>query len=163
MSAPVKPIPDGYTSVTPWIIGADTAGLMDFLARAFGAVELARLADENGRIAHAEMRIGGGVVMMFDAPEGWPPTPAFIRLYLDNAPASFEQAVAAGAVPVTRVTHLAFGDAVGRVRDPFGNLWWLQQRLEEIGEDEMTRRWSEPKWAEAMAYVQGSAVTALKR
>lgn len=158
MRQTLKSIPDGYTSVTPWIIGRDTAGLMDFLARAFDAEEIGRMADEAGRVAHAEMRIGTGVVMMFDAPEGWPPTPAFIRLYLDDAEASFARAIAAGASGITHVTPLAFGDAVGRVRDPFGNLWWLQQRLEEVSEAEAGRRWSEPEWAEAMDYVQGSLV-----
>lgn len=151
-------IPDGYTTVTPWIIRRDTAGLMDFLSRAFDAVETGRMTGPDGRIAHAEMRIGTGMVMMFDAPDGWPPTPAFLRLYLEDAQRSFDKAVAAGATAVTEVTHLAFGDAVGRVRDPFGNLWWLQQRLEEVSEAEAARRWSEKKWAEAMDYVQGSVV-----
>lgn len=158
MSEHPSAIPQGYTTVTPWIIGHDTAGLMDFLTRAFGAVDLGRVEGPVGRIGHAEMRIGTGVVMMFDAPEGWPPTPAFVRLYLDDAQATFERAIAAGATPVTNVTHLAFGDAVGRVRDPYGNLWWLQQRLEEVSDEEATRRWNEPKWAEAMAYVQGTVV-----
>lgn len=152
-----KPIPDGYTTVTPWIIGRDTAGLMDFLARAFGAEDLGRM-DVGGKIGHAEMRIGTGIIMMFDAPDEWPDTPAFIRLYLDDAQASFDRAVAEGAEPATNPTHLAFGDVVGRIRDPFGNLWWLQQRVEEISEEEATRRWSEPKWAEAMDYVQDSIV-----
>jgi uncharacterized glyoxalase superfamily protein PhnB len=151
-------VPDGYTTVTPWIIGKDTAGLMDFLARAFDAQDMGRVADETGRIGHAEMIIGTGRVMMFDAPEGWPPTPAFIRLYLEDAQASFDRAVREGAEPVTRPTHLAFGDAVGRVRDPFGNLWWLQQRLEEVSDEEAGRRWNEPKWAQAMAYVQSSVI-----
>ena len=151
-------VPDGYTTVTPWIIGKDTAGLMDFLARAFDAQDMGRVADETGRIGHAEMTIGTGRVMMFDAPEGWPPTPAFIRLYLEDAHASFDRAVREGAEPVTRPTHLAFGDAVGRVRDPFGNLWWLQQRLEEVSDEEAGRRWNEPKWAQAMAYVQSGVI-----
>ena len=155
----LAPIPEGYGTVTPWIIGRDTAGLMDFLERAFDAEELSRLADENGIIAHAEMRIGTSVVMMFDAPRDgrrWPDTPSFLRLYLSDADASFTKAVAAGATPVTRVTHLAFGDRVGRVRDPFGNLWWLQTRVEEVSAEEMQRRWADPKWSEAMAYVQGA-------
>ena len=96
--------------------------------------------------------------MMFDAPKNqpWPETPAFIRLYLPDADATYAQAIAAGAVSVTEVTHLAFGDRVGRVRDPFGNLWWLQTRVENVSEDEMTRRWSDPKWMKAMEYVQAS-------
>ena len=148
--------PDGYTDVTPWIIGRDTAGLMDFLARAFGAKEIARL-EEGGVIGHAEMRIGDAVVMMFDAPKGdWPETPAFLRLYVTDADATFETAVKAGATPVTKVTHLAFGDRVGRVRDPYGNLYWIQTHIEDLSEAEMNRRWSDPEWAKRMAYVTGS-------
>lgn len=148
-------IPEGYTNVTPWIIGKDTAGLINFLTRAFGAQELGRM-EAGGRIGHAEMRIGSGIIMMFDAPDAWPRTPAFIRLYLKDAQDAFDLAVREGAEPVTNPTHLAFGDKVGRVRDPFGNLWWLQERVEEVDEDEATRRWNDPEWAEAMDYVQSS-------
>jgi PhnB protein len=156
MAAPVKAVPDGYTTVTPWVIGTDTAGLMDWLTRAFGAEDLGRVVGPDGRIGHAEMRIGSAIVMLFDAPEDWPPTPAFLRLYLEDADAVFARAVGAGGEAVTQVTHLAFGDRVGRVRDPFGNLWWIQQRVEDLTEEEVGRRWMEPKWAEAMAYVQNS-------
>ena len=149
----LKNPPQGYTTVTPWIIGQDTAGLMDWLKRALDAVEVSRLVGPDGRIGHAEMRIGDAMVMMFDARPHWPPTPAFLRLYVEDADAVFAQAVAAGGRSVTKVTHLAFGDRVGRVRDPFGNLYWIQTRVEEVSEDEMNRRWSDPKWAEAMAYV----------
>ena len=147
--------PQGYTSVTPWIIGQDTAGLMEFLKRAFGAEEISRLADEKGVIGHAEMKLGDAIVMMFDMPD-WPKTPSFLRLYVEDADKTFDAAVAAGATPVTRVTHLAFGDRVGRVRDPFGNLYWIQTHIEDLSEDEMNRRWTDPEWAERMAYVTGS-------
>jgi PhnB protein len=152
-------IPDGYGTVTPWIIGRDTNGLMQFLHQAFDAVELSRMVQADGTIAHAEMRIGTSVVMMFDAPSDgrfWPDTPSFLRLYLDDADQSFARALEAGATPITSVTHLAFGDKVARVRDPFGNFWWLQTRVEQVDAAEMTRRWSDPSWAEAMAYVQGA-------
>ena len=156
MSKAATPIPDGYGSVTPWIIGRNTAGLIDFLTAAFGAREIARVVGEDGSIGHAEMRLGDSVVMMFDSRPGWPDTPAFIRLYLPDAEATFARAVKAGATAVTEVTHLAFGDRVGRVRDPFGNLWWLQTRVEDLTEEEMNQRWSDPKWAAAMAYVTGA-------
>jgi PhnB protein len=150
------PIPEGYTTVTPWIIGQDTAGLMDWLTRAFGAEEIARLVGEDGRIGHAEMRIGNAIVMMFDARPEWPETPAFLRLYVDDAEAVHAQAVAAGGTSVTEVTHLFFGDKVGRVRDPFGNLYWIQTRVEELTEEQMTERLSDPEFARRMEYVQGA-------
>jgi uncharacterized glyoxalase superfamily protein PhnB len=96
--------------------------------------------------------------MTFDGKPEWGPTPAFLRLYLPDAEATFRKAIEAGATPVTRVTHLAFGDKVGRVRDPFGNVWWLQERVEDVSEEEMGQRWQDPKWAEAMAYVQSAKI-----
>lgn len=150
------PIPEGYTTVTPWIIGPDTDGLMDWLTRAFGAEELSRLTGEDGRIGHAEMRIGNAIVMMFDARPDWPPTPAFLRLYVDDAEAVHAQAVAAGGTSVTEVTHLFFGDNVGRVRDPFGNLYWIQTHVEDLTEAELMERMTDPEFVRRMEYVQGA-------
>jgi uncharacterized glyoxalase superfamily protein PhnB len=155
MAEDLTPIPDGYHSVTPWIIGKDTAGLIEFLEAAFGAEELGRMTDEQGNIGHAEVRIGDSVVMMFDKPD-WPPTPAFLRLYVDDAHATFEKAVAAGATVVTEPTHLFWGDLVGRLSDPFGNLYWVQTRIEAVDEAEMARRMSDEKFASALEYVQRS-------
>ncbi|MFF8937891.1 VOC family protein [Streptomyces paradoxus] len=152
----VQPIPDGYHTVTPWIISRDTAGLIDYMKEAFDAEEIARVVGEDGRIGHAEVRIGDSIVMPFDAPPDWPPTPAFLRLYVEDADAAHRRAVAAGGTSVTEVTHLFFGDRIGRVRDPLGNLWWLQTRVEEVSPEEMERRLHDPKWTEAMAYVQGA-------
>ena len=154
-------IPEGYTSVTPWIISRDTAGLIDFVTKAFGAVELARVADVTGAIRHAEFRIGDAIVMGFDAKPEWPDTPAYLRLYVDDADATHRRAIDAGGTSVTAVTPLFWGDRVGRVRDPFGNLWWIQARVEEVDEAEMTRRMSDPVWLERMAFVQGSLAFAL--
>lgn len=155
MAEDLTPIPDGYHSVTPWIIGKDTAGLIEFLEAAFGAEELGRMADEQGNIGHAEVRIGDSVVMMFDKPD-WPPTPAFLRLYVDDVHATFERAVAAGATVVTEPTHLFWGDLVGRLSDPFGNLYWVQTRIEAVDEAEMARRMSDEKFVSALEYVQRS-------
>jgi uncharacterized glyoxalase superfamily protein PhnB len=151
----VNPVPDGYTTVTPWIIGRDTAGLLDFLKRAFGAEELGRVVGEDGRIGHAEARIGDAVVLAFDSPAGWAGTPAFLRLYVPDSEETQRRAIGAGATEVTRQTVLFFGDRVGRVRDPFGNLWWIQTRLENLDEAELARRARLPEYVEAMNYVQG--------
>lgn len=155
-------IPAGYTTVTPWIISADTPQLIDFLVAAFDGVDLFRLANADGSIAHAEIRIGDAVVMAFDAPSGIAPVPAFIRLYVPDARKGFARALEAGATEVTKPTLLAFGDRVARVRDPLGNIWWLQQRVEEVSESEMQQRWGDPRWSEPMAYVQNSLAEALK-
>jgi PhnB protein len=152
----VKPVPEGYTTVTPWIISRDTAQLIDYLKEAFDAEETARLAGRDGRIEHAEVRIGDAVVMMFDTKPGWPPTPGFLRLYVTDADAVHHKAVTAGGTSVTEVTHLFFGDRVGRVRDPLGNLWWIQTHIEDLTPQEMERRLGDPAFTKAMAYVQSA-------
>ncbi|MEU5861531.1 VOC family protein [Nonomuraea sp. NPDC047529] len=152
----VNPIREGYTSVTPWIISRDTAGLIDWLKAAFDAVELGRMAGPEGEVQHAEVRIGDAVVMMFDARPEWPATPAFLRLFVPDAEAVHRRAVEAGGTSVTDVTHLFFGDLVGRVRDPWGNLWWIQTHVEDVSAEEAQRRLTDPEFVKAMEYVQSA-------
>lgn len=94
--------------------------------------------------------------MMFDAPADWPPTPGFMRLYVDDADATQQQAIAAGGTEVTAVTHQLFGDRAGRVSDPLGNLWWIHSRVEDVTEEEVGRRFQDPMWIERMAYAQNT-------
>ncbi|MCQ3973368.1 MAG: VOC family protein [Anaerolineae bacterium] len=160
---PVRPMPEGYYTVRPWIIVRGAAQLLDYLKEAFGAEELARVYNEDGAIGHAEVRIGDSVVMMFDAKEAWPDTPSFIRLYVEDGDAVYQRALAAGGASVTEMTELFFGDRVGRVRDPFGNIWWIQTRLEDIASEEMARRAQEQPYIAAMQYVQSSLDRELSR
>jgi uncharacterized glyoxalase superfamily protein PhnB len=152
----VQPVPQGYATVTPWIVSRDTVGLIEFLKAAFDAEELACLTGPDGMVQHAEVRIGDSVVMMFDARPEWPATPGFLRLYVPDADAVHRQAVAAGGTSVTEVTHLAFGDRVGRVRDPLGNLYWIQTRVEDVSLAEMQRRADDPEFTRRMEYVQSA-------
>ncbi|MFI9456050.1 VOC family protein [Amycolatopsis sp. NPDC052450] len=154
-----NPIPDGYHTVTPWIISRDTAGVIDFLKRVFDAEPLGDpVYVEGGKIGHAEVRIGDSVVMLFDSRDDWVDTPAYLRLYVEDSVETQRRAVEAGAEEVTRQTELFFGDRVGRVRDPFGNLWWIQTRLVDLDHPEMERRMNDPKFVEAMRYVSGSEI-----
>lgn len=149
--------PDGYSTVTPWLITKDTAGLITFVIAAFDAEPIGDpVFGEDGSIGHAEVRIGDSVVMMFDAKPDWPDTPGFLRLYMPDGNATFRKAIEAGATPVTEMTELFWGDRVGRVQDPFGNLWWIQQRVAELDGEEITRRMTQPEFVEAMRYVQSS-------
>jgi uncharacterized glyoxalase superfamily protein PhnB len=152
----VRPIPEGYYTVTPWIIVRSAAQLLDYLKEAFGAEEIARVYNEDGTIGHAEVWIGDSVVMMFDAKEAWPDTPSFLRLYVEDGDAVYQQALKAGATSVTEMTNMFWGDRVGRVRDPFGNLWWIQTRIEDVDLEEMARRAEEQTYIAAMQYVQSS-------
>lgn len=152
----VHAIPAGYHAVTPWIIGRDTAGLMEFLAAAFDAEDLGgRVVDADGNIGHAEMRIGDSVVMMFDQPD-WPPTPAFLRLYVPDVHETLKKAVLAGGTVITEPTHMFWGDVVARVHDPYGNLYWLQTRIETVSEEELSHRLTDEKFLKAMDYVQSA-------
>ncbi len=151
----MKVVPDGYHTVTPWMISAgNTAQLIDFVVGVFEATELARV-DVGGVIGHAEVRIGDSVVMMFDKPD-WPRTPAFLRLYVADDAEVLRRAVERGASVVTAPTELFWGDRVSRFRDPFGNLWWIHQRVAEPTEEELNQRLHDPAFAKAMEYVQGA-------
>jgi PhnB protein len=155
----MKTIPEGYTTVTPWLISKNTAALIEFLKQAFDAEPIGDpVYTEDGSIGHAEVRIGDAVVMLFDAKPDWPQTPGFLRLYVADGEATFQKALAAGATPVTELTELFWGDRVGRVRDPFGNLWWIQERVTELSLDEMMSRMTQPEFVENMTYVQSSLV-----
>lgn len=149
-------VPEGYSSVAPWVISRDTGAVIDFLVAAFDGVELGRMRGDDGAIAHAEVRIGDAVVLLFDAPLTWPATPAFVRLYVPDARQAHDRAVAAGAESVTKPTELFWGDEVGRVRDPLGNVWWLQCRVAEPTPDEVAARLVEPRFVDAMAHVIGA-------
>jgi PhnB protein len=155
-----RAIPEGYGTVTPWVVTKDTRLLLEFIAEAFDAEELGRMEMEDGSIGHAEARIGDSIVMMFDSP--FPvPTPGLLRLYVDDAGAVFRRAVEAGATPVTQPTDLAWGDRVGRIRDPLGNIWWIQERIEEPSPEEVTERFGDPTFTEAMRYVQATLADGL--
>ena len=154
--AEIRPVPEGYHTVTTWIISRDTAQLLDFVREAFGAEEIARVHNKDGTIGHAEFRIGDSVVMAFDAKEEWPDTPSFFRLYFEDGDAVYRRALEAGATSVTEMTELFFGDRVGRVRDPQGNLWWIQTRLEDVDPEEMARRARERTYIDVMQQVQES-------
>jgi uncharacterized glyoxalase superfamily protein PhnB len=117
----VRPIPDGYHVVTPFVIVKGAAQFIDFMKEAFQAVEIARVG-EDGAIGHAEVRIGDSVVMLFDSKQEWPETPAFLRLYVEECDATYQQALKSGATSVTKPTNMPWGDRVARVRDPLGNL-----------------------------------------
>ena len=146
--------PAGYTTVAPWVVTADTGVFLDFVTAVFGGTELARIALEDGTIGHAEIRIGDTVVLAFDRRAGWPELPALLRVFVADADATVAGAVAHGATVVTEpVTH-AFGQRGGRVRDPFGNIWWISAVVEQVSPAEGMRRLAEPCYAEAMRTAQ---------
>jgi PhnB protein len=151
-------VPPRYARVNAWVISRDTDGEVRFLTSAFGAIETpgSRMLDPDGDIGHVEVELGDTVIMLFDAKPGWPPTPAHLRIYVDDVAASVQRAVTSGARVVTRPTLLPFGESVARVRDTQGHLWWLHERVEDVPPEELAGRFSDPAALEAMAYVQRS-------
>lgn len=151
-------VPPRYARVNAWLISRDTDAEVNFLTSVFRAVETpgSRMLDQDGLIGHVEVELDDSVIMLFDAKPGWPPTPAHLRLYVDDVAATVEQSVAARARVVTQPTLLAFGERVARVRDPQGHLWWLHERVEEVSPDELASRFADPSALAAMAYVQRS-------
>ena len=153
--------PTGYTTVAPWVVTDDTGAFLDFVAGAFGGVELARVHVEDGSIGHAEIRVGDTVLLAFDRRADWPRLPALLRAFVPDADAAMARAVDRGARVVTEPSDSAFGQRGGRIADPFGNIWWVITVVEEVAEDEMWRRLSEPHYAEAMSVAQSTLDTEL--
>jgi PhnB protein len=151
-----SPAPTEYTTVAPWIVTPDTRQLLAFITAAFDGAELARVPLEDGSIGHAEIRVGDTVLLAFDQRPGWPHLPSLLRVFVKDADATMERAVAAGAHVVTPSTTHAFGQRGGRVRDPFGNIWWVSAKVEEVTAEEGFRRLSEPRYADAMREAQES-------
>jgi PhnB protein len=146
--------PAGYTTVAPWVMTDDTGALFEFIARAFAGAELAQVPLEDGSIGHGEIRIGDTVLLAFDRREGWPSMPSLLRVFVADADATTDAALAAGASLVTPPLTQAFGQRGSRVRDPFGNIWWITAAVEEVPPGEVFRRLSEPVYADAMREAQ---------
>lgn len=155
----IRPVPDGYYTVTPWIVVKGAAKLIVFLEKAFAAKETegTRFYNADGTIGHVEVRIGDSVVMLFDSSPGWPATPSFLRLYVADAEAVYQRALQAGAAPVTEMAEHFFGDRIGRVRDSAGNVWWIQSHIEDVTPEEMGKRMIGPnRFTDAMQEAQAS-------
>jgi PhnB protein len=140
-----KSIPEGYHSVTPHLVCAGAAQAIAFYTQAFSAVELGRMAMPDGRIAHAEIRIGDSRIMLADHfpeygsrdPRALQGTPVYLHMYVPDADAAWEQALAAGATPVMPLADAFWGDRYGQLQDPFGHRWSIATRQREVSIDEM--------------------------
>ena len=147
----VKPIPDGHRSVNAYLIVSDAAMAIDFYQRAFGARELYRLTMPNGGIGHAEIEIGDTRVMLGDespqrnvkSPRTLGGSSVHLVMYLVDADAAVKQALAAGAIETRPVQTQFYGDRSGTITDPFGHVWTLSTRVEDVSSEEMQRRLDE--------------------
>lgn len=140
MSANVKPVPEGYHTVTPYLAIHGAAKLIDFLQRAFDATVTERLERPDGAIAHAEVRIGDSIVMLGDAPAEWKPMPAMLHMYVADADAAYRRAIAAGGTSIREPADQFYGDRSAAVQDACGNQWWLATRIENLTSEEIQKR-----------------------
>ena len=147
----VQPIPEGYEAPIPSLTVDGAAAAIDFYTRAFGARERARMEGPGGTIAHAELEIGGSVVMLADPfpqsgcrpPKELGGTSAAVMLYVEDADATVQQAVEAGAEVTMPVENQFWGDRYGKLRDPFGHEWQVATHVEDVPPEEMEERMKE--------------------
>ena len=140
MSTPVKAVPEGHHSVTPYLVVQGAGKLIDFMKAAFDAQEVSRMSMPDGSIGHAEMRIGNSMVMIGEARDQWKAMPTTLYLYLEDVDAAYVRALAAGATVVMEPKDQFYGDRSGGVQDMCGNFWWMATRVEDLSEDEVRRR-----------------------
>jgi PhnB protein len=135
-----KPVPDGYHTVTPYLIVPGAAQLIDFLKQVFDAEEIVRMARSDGRIMHAEVRIGDSMIMLGDAAEEAHARLGMIHLYVPDADAAYRRALASGATSLQEPKDQFYGDRSGAVADPLGNHWWIATHVEDVAPEELARR-----------------------
>jgi PhnB protein len=161
MSKAVKPVPEGFHTLTPYLCVAGAAQAIEFYKEAFGATELMRMADPGGKIGHAEIQIGDSRVMLadeypemgFKSPRAYGGSPMNMHMYVENVDGVVKQAVDAGAKLVRPVEDQFYGDRSGTVEDPFGHQWHVSTHKEDVSEEELHKR------AAARAQAQKASAT----
>jgi len=143
----VKPIPDGYHTVTPSIVVKDAARAIEFYRKAFGAKERGVMQGPDGKVMHAELTIGDSIIMLSDefpefgavSPQTLGGSPSGLHIYVENVDAAFDQAVRSGGQVEMPVMEQFWGDRYGRLRDPFGHKWSIATHTRDLSTDEMRR------------------------
>jgi PhnB protein len=148
LMAAVKPVPDGYPSLTPYLIVGDGTAAIEFYRKAFGARLRLKLDAPGGRIGHAELEIGDSVIMLADehpeigarGPRAFGGSPVGLHLYIEQVDAVVARAVAAGGKLVHPVENKFYGDRMGTIEDPFGHRWYVTTHIEDVSPEEIGRR-----------------------
>jgi PhnB protein len=134
----------GFGTVTPYLIVSDVPGLIQFMKEAFGATddapELHSSTAPDGTIGHAELMIGDSVVMTGKSSEHFPPMPTMLHLYVEDVDSVYQRALQAGAITAMEPADQFYGERSGGVKDPFGNMWWISSRIEDLSPAEFKKR-----------------------
>ncbi len=139
----VNPIPEGCHSITPYLLVPDVGRLIEFLTKAFGAVERAKIARPDGSILHAQVLIGNSILMIGEPQSPWKPLPTMLYLYVPDVDATYKQAVTAGGVSVGEPMDMFYGDRSACVKDVAENTWWIATHKEELTTAETQKRATE--------------------
>ena len=145
MSTPVKYIPDGYHSVTPYLYIDGAAAAIEFYKKAFGAIEVVRMPSPDGKIGHAEIKIGDSHVMLADqneqvgaySPKHYGGVPGNLMIYVEDVDSVFKRAVDAGATVKRPLADQFYGDRNGGIEDPFGHQWFISTHIRDVSPEEM--------------------------
>jgi PhnB protein len=148
MPGKVKPIPEGYHTVTPYLVLTGAAKAIDFYKKVFDATEVMRFPSPGGKIGHAEIRIGDSTVMLADdnpemgykAPKAFGGSPISLLVYVPDVDKTVDRAVAAGAKVTRPVADQFYGDRTGGLEDPFGHQWYVATHIEDVSPEEMKKR-----------------------
>ncbi len=147
MATKVNAVPKGYHTITPNIVLREAPKAIDFYKKAFGAEEIMRLPGPDGKIMHAELRIGDSIVMLMEempemgskSPKAYGGSPVSFDVYVDKVDAAWKRAVDAGAKPVMPLADMFWGDRTGRLEDPFGHSWSLAQHVKDLTPEEIEK------------------------
>jgi PhnB protein len=146
--ATVKPIPDGYPQVIPYLSVDGASAAIDFYNTVFGAKERVRMPAPDGKIGHAELEIGDSLIMLADVfpdmggqtPKSLGGTPVTVMVYVEDVDAVFDRAIKAGATEERKVENQFYGERAGQFVDPFGHKWFVATHVEDVPPDEMAKR-----------------------
>ena len=146
--AKVKPIPEGYHNVTPYLIIDGAAKAIDFYKKVFGATEKMRMPSPGGKVGHAELTLGDSMIMLADehpdmghrAPHAYGGSAVSLMVYVPDVDATVKSAIAGGAKVVRQVENQFYGDRMGTIEDPFGHQWYVATHVEDVPPEEMAKR-----------------------
>jgi uncharacterized glyoxalase superfamily protein PhnB len=157
-------IPSGKSTVTPYIAAKGADKFLEFVEKTFEVRTSGRFPNQDGSVGHAEITVGDSVLMTFDAAADWPDTPSFLSVYVDDVERTYRRALDAGATVVTELMYSGItGDRGCRVKDPVGNIWWLQTHVEDVDETKARERFADPKELETMRIAQDTFADEMRR
>jgi len=139
-TATVKPIPEGYHTLTPFVVADNASGFIKFLKKAFHAQMNYLMETDDGLIRHAELKIGDSVIMVSSATDIHKPTPCMLNVYVEDCDQVYEQAMKAGAESMAEPANQFYGDRSAGVKDRWGNQWWIATHVEDVSNEEIKRR-----------------------